>query len=140
MPKLADWLAELEKHLHSLDKKPILVAHSLGCVLASRLPERLQRKVEGAFLVAPPDIDREDMPKEIHDFRPNALGPLLFPALIVGSTNDPYISTTKLKQLADVWQAELVLLQDCGHINPDSGFGEWPEGERLFRQFCARLL
>jgi predicted alpha/beta hydrolase family esterase len=32
-----------------------------------------------------------------------------------------------------------VEIGDAGHINGASGYGEWPEGERILLDFCAKL-
>jgi predicted alpha/beta hydrolase family esterase len=37
-------------------------------------------------------------------------------------------------QLAEAWGSRLLDLGEVGHLNPASGFGEWPEAEAIIRQ------
>ena len=39
--------------------------------------------------------------------------------------------------MAKAWGAELVDIGNAGHINTASGYGEWPEGERLLQRLQA---
>ena len=56
-PQLEDWLAALGRALADCKEPPLLLAHSLGCLLvafwAARHPSRYP--IRGAYLVAPPD-------------------------------------------------------------------------------------
>ena len=36
-----------------------------------------------------------------------------------------------LSQMAQAWGARMVDCGECGHINAESGLGEWPEGQAL---------
>src|SRR5512145_909274 len=63
-PKRGDWMARLEEVLLEDETAALLVAHSLGCQLVAAWAAHSQHsaRVRGALLVAPPDIEREDMP------------------------------------------------------------------------------
>ena len=54
--------------------------------------------------------------------------PLGFPALLVASENDSWISVEQARSWADIWGAEFVNAGSAGHINVASGHGPWPEG------------
>ncbi|CDH45615.1 MAG: alpha/beta hydrolase [Candidatus Competibacteraceae bacterium] len=62
---------------------------------------------------------------------------LPFPSALVASANDPYLELDRAKQLAQHWGSRLLNLGLAGHINVDSGFGPWPEGEALLRELRA---
>ena len=47
-------------------------------------------------------------------------------AQIVASTTDPYMSVDEAKALQASLGVPMHLLEDAGHINADSGYGEWP--------------
>ncbi|MGD0421713.1 MAG: alpha/beta hydrolase [Xanthobacteraceae bacterium] len=70
---------------------PILVAHSLACLLVAHWAARgNSRNVQGGFLVAVPDPDGSSFPKvEAALFRAVPEITLPFPALVVASNDDP---------------------------------------------------
>ncbi|AWD22879.1 RBBP9/YdeN family alpha/beta hydrolase [Pseudogemmobacter blasticus] len=107
----------------------VLVGHSLGAVLIARILARWpQLKVRAALLVAPAEPVGSD---RIGRFGPVPEQPFDIPATIVASRNDPWMSFSRARQLADSWGAYLVDYGMAGHINVASGFGPWPEGKAL---------
>jgi predicted alpha/beta hydrolase family esterase len=77
-----------------LQPDAILVAHSLGCVLAAHLAARYpDLQIKAALLVAPADVDSaRHTPPHIRGFAPIPRQPLPFCSIVVASTNDPYIT------------------------------------------------
>ena len=57
--------------------------------------------------------------------------PLPFPAIVIASDDDPYVSLERAREYARAWGAEFVLLERAGHINVASGHGPWAEGYEL---------
>jgi uncharacterized protein len=110
----------------------VLVAHSLGChlVAAWASASRHTAAVRGALLVAPPDVTREDFPPDMFNWRKPILQPLPFPSICVVSGNDPFGSLQASQQTAAAWGARCVL-GNYGHINGESGLGDWPAGHDL---------
>jgi uncharacterized protein len=153
-----DWITRLEDHLlsigeHSAQKTRrqtaekaskndandiVFIAHSLGChlVAAWAALSKQTHRIRGALLVAPPDGLREQFPQELKSWRPPVLQKLPFPSICVISSNDPFCERQPGKELAAVWGSELIELGDKGHINADSGLGDWPQGRALL----ARLV
>ena len=131
-PQLGAWSLRIKGEVQAEDGPVLLVAHSFGCLAAIRAVQRLGRRVVGALLVAPADPDKfgvaDDLPS----------GPFEFPAMLVASRNDPWLSFEKARQLAERWGAELVDAGEVGHLNADAGFGPWPEGERLLADLTGR--
>lgn len=134
----------------------VFVAHSLGAVALLHAAPRLGAAVVGAFLVAPPDetalrdmiegYDPESAGAPLPDGRhidpaflsvPRARLP--FPAIMVGSRNDPYARADFAPALAADLGAKFIDAGDAGHINVDSGHGPWPEGLLAFAHFLSRL-
>ncbi|MFB2552030.1 RBBP9/YdeN family alpha/beta hydrolase [Ensifer soli] len=135
-PDLDLWLERLERAVSAHDGV-LLVAHSLGCLLAARLAASpLAARVRGALLVAAcdPAVTEARHPGAIR-FGTPAERPLPFPSTLVASRNDPYMPFAGSARLAALWGSTMVDLGESGHINVDSGFGRWPMGYRL-----ARLL
>lgn len=139
-PRRGDWMMRLEEVLLESAEPAVLVAHSLGCQLVAAWAShsRQLHRVKAALLVAPPDVAREDTPPQLHNWRPMLRHPLPFPALAVVSQNDPFCSPDRAASLVADWGAELVSIGARGHINGDSGLGDWPEGRALLQALIER--
>lgn len=136
-PAPAVWEAELASMILQ-HPDCVLVGHSLGSVLISRLLTRwpeLKSKVRGALLVAPAETVGAD---RIAHFGPIHEQNLGLPSIVVASRNDPWMGYGRATALADVWGAELIDLGFAGHVNVDSGFGPWRRGPKLRDQLLAR--
>lgn len=133
-PVCAEWVEALDFTLAMVPEPPLLVVHSLGCIAVAHWAARFSRPVRGALLVAPPDVERSDMPAETAGFAPIPRAPLPFPSILVASANDQYYTIERAGQLAAAWGSRFVNLGACGHINTEAGFGPWPEGERLLAE------
>jgi uncharacterized protein len=132
-PKRGDWMARLEEVLLEEDRPALLAAHSLGCqlVAAWAAHSQLTARVQGALLVAPPDIEREDMPPNLLPWRPIVRRRLPFAALVVTSSDDPFCVAERSAQMAQDWGAQQVSIGARGHINGESALGDWPAGRSL---------
>ena len=66
-------------------------------------------------------------------------GPLPFPSILAVSDDDPLGNPVRLRALANAWGSRLHSLGAVGHLNPASGFGEWPEAPALIAELrvCA---
>lgn len=141
-PARDEWIATLEQAIAASALRVVLVAHSLGCVAAgawaASAPAPSRARVAGAFLVAPADVDRVDAIAPLRAWRPMPRAALPFPSVVVASRTDPYVSFARAADLAASWRSELVDLGDAGHINADAGYGAWPAGHALLRDFIAR--
>lgn len=129
-------MARLEEVLLSEPSPALLVAHSLGCqlVAAWAAHSRHTAKVRGALLVAPPDTERPDMPPQLHTWRPIVRGALPFRATVVASSDDPYCTAARAAEMAEAWGASLLIAGPLGHLNADSGLGDWPQGLALLHE------
>ena len=130
-PRRGDWMARLDEVVQQDPRPAVLAAHSLGCqlVAAWAAHSRHTAAVRGALLVAPPDTEREDMPPQLHSWRPIVRQRLPFPAEVVYSEDDPYCRPARALEMAAVWGAQARCLGAAGHINADSGLGAWPEAQ-----------
>ena len=134
-PLRGDWSARLEEVVADAPGEVVLAAHSLGCILTAwwAAHTRHAHKVRGALLVAPGDVERPDLAAQIPGWAPIARQVLPFPAVLVGSQDDPYCSFERAQTLAGAWGARFVDSGPRGHINADSDLGDWPEGHALLR-------
>ena len=154
-PLRGDWIARLEDVvLAQTPTVPItLVAHSLGCLLVAAWAalSRNTHRVKCAFLVAPCDVGQERLRPVLTSWKPVTLyaeeqptssaraavssapvtQPLPFKSLLLASRSDPYCSLGKAQALATAWGSEFMDCGARGHINAESGLGDWPQGHAL---------
>jgi hypothetical protein len=133
-PTRSDWQARLEAAVASFGPHCLLVAHSLGCLLAVHWAAETRLTARGALLVGVPNPDRPAFPAGISGFAPLPMRPLPFPSILVASSDDPYGSLEFTHACAVAWGSRFVPVGAAGHINTASGYGEWPEGLRLLKQ------
>jgi uncharacterized protein len=136
-PACDDWVHALDVAVQACPSPPVLVAHSLACLLVAHWVHRSARIPKGAFLVAVPDPKSVSFPAAAHGFVPVPLVPFTFRSLVVASANDPLGSLAYAKHCAMAWGSMFIDIGQAGHINADSGHGEWNEGYELFRQYVA---
>lgn len=138
-PRRGDWMARLEEVLLDDPRPALLAAHSLGCQLVAAWAEHSAHtaRVVGALLVAPPDTERADTPPQLAGWRPMRRRRLPFPAVTVVSSDDPFCGPERAAGLAADWGARVVEAGARGHLNADSGLGDWPEGRALLAGLVA---
>ncbi len=132
-----EWLGVLERSVARVGAGAVLVAHSLACLLVARWAARTALRVAGALLVAPPDPDGPSFPEAAVGFSPVAIEPFAFPSIVVASSNDPYGTLEFARSCASAWGGRLVDIGPAGHINSESGLGEWREGFSLLQELAA---
>ena len=141
-PKRQDWVAALDTAIAASPTPVVFAAHSLGCALAAwwareHAGQPHASKVQGALLVAPPDVEREDFPDVVTGFAPMPLGRLPFPSIVAASSDDPWCAPSRVRAWAEHWGSIFHDIGARGHINAESGLGEWPEG-REWLEHLAR--
>ena len=68
------------------------------------------------------------MPPQLFNWRPIVRSRLPFAAAAVCSADDPFCSADSAKAMVRDWGAEMHWAGARGHLNGDSGLGDWPEG------------
>jgi hypothetical protein len=132
-PLRGDWSMRLEETLLSLHASPgsaVLVAHSLAChlVAAWAAHSKQTQLVKAALLVAPADVERQELRAQLPSWSPWASQRLPFQTRLLASRNDPFCSSERAQQFAAAWGSEFVDMGPAGHVNADSGLGDWPWG------------
>lgn len=135
-PLRGDWSIRLEEEVLASPGPVVLAAHSLGCILVAAWAShsRNTHKVRGALLVAPGDLERDDLRQQIPGWAPIVRQPLSFPAVLIAANDDPYCEAAWSRQLASDWGARFVDAGARGHLNAESGLGDWPEGRSLLNE------
>ena len=124
-PKLAVWLRELKDELEAF-KPDIVICHSLANTLWFHLCNReFMTPIEQLFLVAPPS--NECAIEELSEFFPVQTPLCLYAknAMLVTSTNDPYMTQEEAINLQKTLDVKMKVIENGGHLNADSGYGEW---------------
>jgi predicted alpha/beta hydrolase family esterase len=141
-PARDDWVTTLDQVIQSAEGSVTLIAHSLGCALiawwaAANSQAPHAAKVTGALLVAPPDVEHDGFPATVTGFAPMPRIALPFPAIVAASSDDPWCALPKAQSWAADWRAEFHTVGARGHINGESGLGQWARGRNLLAQLKA---
>jgi predicted alpha/beta hydrolase family esterase len=147
-PDLRDWVAAVQTAYETASERAgqvdqdgqvalvALVAHSLGCWAAAQWLERVRPEGVTAFLVAPPDPRGPAFPREAAStFLDVSARPLPCRSVMVASDDDPYCDPATSASFARGWRAQRPFVGRHGHINSDSGLGDWQAGRELLRTF-----
>ena len=78
--------------------------------------------VAGLLLVAPADPDKFNVADQL----PGQALPV--PSIMIGSTNDPWMAASRAASWGERWHSQFINGGPLGHINAESGLGDWPEG------------
>jgi hypothetical protein len=71
-------------------------------------------------------------------WQPIAMQPLPFVSTLVGSHNDPFCRFERAQALAQAWGSALHDMGDAGHINAESGLGDWSQGLAWLHDMLVR--
>lgn len=137
-PVKDEWVGALRAAIAHEPAPPVLVAHSLGCIAVAHLAASDAPSIAAAFLVAPADVEQAPGLDMLRGFGPVPLARFDFPVAVVASMDDPYVTLLRAKEFAVGWGAAFHAVGAHGHLNSDSGLGEWAEGRALFDFFLRR--
>ncbi len=123
-PNKAKWIKQFKRWLEEF-RPTAVICHSLACSVWMSIAEEIE-EVERLLLVAPPsrqtkiDLLKQFFPHEL----PKSLGAK--EAVMVVSSDDPYLSLDEAREYQRHLGCDMLILQNAGHINAQSGYGEWP--------------
>ena len=132
----------IDSALAAIEGPVIIVAHSAGAIMVARwATRRATREIQGALLAAPADLETP-MPAGYptidvlndHGWLPIPRATLPFPSIVAASGNDPLTRLERARDFAEAWGSRFVELGAVGHLNPASGYGEWPQAEEFIRE------
>jgi len=131
----------IQEAIEEIDGPIIVVAHSAGTLMMAHWAEWHTANIRGVLLVCPPDIETPMPapypalePLKERGWLPVPRQPLPFRSIVCTSNNDPLTTLDKVIALANDWGSEIVHLGNVGHLNPASGYGNWPQGDVLIQQ------
>ena len=139
----AAWVGLLDRTLSQIDGPVILAAHSAGCMIVAHWARWHGRAIKGALLATPPDFE-SPLPagyptQEVlqqNGWLPTPRAPLPFPSIVAASRNDPLGRIERVTAMAAAWGSRVVDVGEVGHLNPASGYGEWPRAEELIAELA----
>ncbi|OOG54334.1 alpha/beta hydrolase [Polaromonas sp. C04] len=132
-PARSAWVASIANTILAQPGPVLIAAHSLGCIATTHLPPEAAARIQGALLVAPADPERRAV---LADFAPVPYRLLPYRSVLVASGNDPYCPIRLAGAYARAWGSDFVRLPAAGHINVESGHGEWPLGLALLHSLA----
>jgi len=136
-PVCEEWASVLESTVQRLGSSVVVVAHSLACLAVAHWAAKEHSTIKAALLVAVPNPQGPNFPTEAVGFFPLPQKRFPFPSIIVASTDDPYGSITYTQSCASAWGSRVVNIGAAGHINANSGIGQWSDGYALLQQLCG---
>lgn len=135
-PNIDEWAKTIEEAVAVYDPESvILVAHSLGCHTVAQWARHYNKKIKGALLVAPPDIEAIQANFNVKLFEQFSIDKINFQTIVVASTNDPWASIEKAEFYAGRWGSKIINIGAAGHINDLSGHYDWKQGLEILRSF-----
>ena len=133
-PTCSDWISTIENTLSVFDMTTvILIGQSLGCLTIAHWAMRYGKKIKGALLVAPTDLEAPEYTLPTKGFDPIPKTKINFKTIVVASENDPWVTLDRAKYFASNWGSEFINIGKAGHINVASGFGEWIQGLEILK-------
>lgn len=125
-PSKNRWMKQAKALLEDF-QPDVVICHSLGCTLWFHLCLEGQIvPVKRLLLVAPPRLTCEL--ETLKSFFPLEAPSNLFAdeTILVTSDNDPYMMPEEALSLQKSLGIQMKVLENAGHINTSSGYGEWP--------------
>jgi predicted alpha/beta hydrolase family esterase len=134
----------IERETARISGPIVLVAHSGGVMSVLRWAQQTRRAIRGALLATPPDFE-QPMPEGYPSIDalwsggwfPVPRDPLPFTSIVAASRNDPLARYERVAALARSWGSKLVDLGAVGHLNPASGYGDWPAADAFISEIDA---
>jgi predicted alpha/beta hydrolase family esterase len=142
-PDLPAWRDALDAELAALPVPPVVVCHSLACLLWLHHADAGGRAVERVLLAAPPS--EAGAPEVLAAFFPawaerdalDAAAPA--GTRLVCADDDPFCPEGAAALYGRPLGLPTDLIAGGGHLNPDAGLGPWPAIEAWCREGIAPI-
>jgi predicted alpha/beta hydrolase family esterase len=133
-PQLETWSRRLDQVLAADPRPTLVLAHSFGCLATVYSLARDTGHIAGALLVAPADPDRFGVGHLLPQHALNCT------TVLIASANDPWMSLSRAAAWARHWDSQFINIGDAGHINADSGLGDWRYGQAQMRRLARAAI
>ena len=124
-PSKNRWVRQVKALLEEF-RPHTVICHSLANNLWFHLCKETFTPVERLLLVAPPRLDLDI--DTLKTFYPVTVPDDLYAkeAFLVTSTTDPYLDVDEARALQKALDIPMKVIENGGHLNEESGYGEWP--------------
>jgi predicted alpha/beta hydrolase family esterase len=126
-PNCEDWVRAIDAAVQRQPVRPIIVAHSLGCLAAAQWLARSPSRAHAVLLVAVPDPAGKQFPTGVTGFSTLPEKLLQDPLTLISSEDDPYASPEFSRSVSARWSATHLNIGANGHINEQTRLGEWSQ-------------
>lgn len=132
-PDIENWISAIKRELATCPMPAILIGHSFGALASCRLVQTQSVNVVGIVMVAPAEPSFFGLEDAVSPKK------LPVPSIIFASQNDPLLPYKRAMFWAECWGGDLIDIGEAGHINAESGYGEWDYGLERLTEFCEEL-
>jgi uncharacterized protein len=141
-PEIKSWVKKIKEITGLLSKEDIFIGHSVGCQAILRYLESLDKNegVKKVILIAPwMYLDKKTIEEEgekvIEIAKPWIETPIDFKKIkthcdefiAIFSDNDPYVPLSNMNLFKENLNANILILKNRGHFDPDSNVNSLPE-------------
>ena len=133
-PKLEEWLDVMEKKMQTIDKKTVLVGHSLGCHAILHVLEKKSVKRVGLIILVSPSSTEKIMKNKVQFLAPffqnvdvKTVRSKAKKIEIFASDNDKWIDVAEAKKLARALKAKLHIVPNGKHLSTPEDFHVFPK-------------
>ncbi len=139
---LNNWLAEFKKYESRIDEDTVFIGHSIGVAFILSVIEKLNIKIKASYFVAGfieplnSEFDKVNSTFIEKDFNISKIKQNCKKFVCYQSDNDPYVPVETGEKLAKKIGAELITIENGGHLNSEYGFGNF---EQLFKKIQSDL-
>lgn len=130
---LESWLRIIAKYEDKINEETVMIGHSLGAAFILDYLEQTNKKIKAALLVAGFHMLIDNEFKELNksfvgkEFDWDKIKKDCEKFVVIASDNDPYISLEINREMAQILDAELVVIHNGGHLNKKAGYDKFPE-------------
>ena len=130
-PDRNGWLGFLKNITKDIDFLQLtIVGHSLGVTSALDLIESENKVLKLLISVSgfskPYGLELNEYFLKIKKIDMKKAGSLIKKVVVIHSDNDPYVAQWALKDLADSFGVDPIIIKNGGHINSGAGFTKFP--------------
>jgi len=126
---IQNWLTIFNKYEQYLDRKSIVIGHSIGVAFLLNILEKRNKPIKAAFFVSGftgllnnPAFDKLNSSFVDKNFNWQMIKKNCSHFFVFHSNNDPYVPLKKATDLAQNLGVNIILVQDAGHFNEKAGF------------------
>ena len=138
-PLRGDWMSRLEDVVLSCDEPAVLIAHGLGCIQVAAWASHSgnTHRVKAALLIAPTDVERDELRPLLASWSPVPLQKLPFKTVLMASHTAPLCSPERARLFADAWGTEQIEMGEGGHLDTHSRLNDWPQAHAQLLRLMA---